>query len=43
MAPIIEKEDEELEQNELHHVVCENIKHLVEFSLEMFTNYVQLK
>ena len=23
--------------------MCENVKHLVEFSLEMFTNYVQLK
>ena len=43
MAPIIEKEDEEYEANKLNFVVCENVKHLVEFSLEMLSNYSQLK
>ena len=39
MAPIIEKEDEEYELNKLNFVVCENVKHLVEFSLEMLSSY----
>ena len=43
MAPIIEKEDEEYELNKLNFLVCENVKHLVEFSLEMLSNYSQLK
>ena len=43
MAPIIEKEDEEYELNKLNFVVCENVKHLVEFSLEMLSSYQQLK